>query len=60
MFTAFSYGLVVIVAVAIMVITDEDPTQVSNLEWLLFAVMLFAANELRKYLLKAYLRGYWE
>lgn len=39
----FNYVALIFVAVAVMVVTDDDPTTVSLQEWALFAVMAYAA-----------------
>lgn len=60
MFSLISYFAAFIAAVAIMVLTDDDPTSVSYVEWAMFAVMAYSANQLRKRLLEIYRRGSWD
>lgn len=60
MLSLISYFAAFTVAVIVMVVTDDDPTSVSNVEWALFAVMAYAANQLRKRLVEIYRRGSWD
>lgn len=60
MLSVISYFLALVTAVVVMVWTDDDPTTVSMVEWVLFAVMLFAAYELCKRLIRALKRGDWD
>lgn len=60
MFSLFSYFAAIITAVAIILVTDDDPTQVSAVEWAMFGVTAYAANQLRIRLLEIYRRGSWE
>lgn len=60
MFSLISYFAALIVAVGIIVFTDDDPTSVSMIEWIMFAVAAYAANHLIRQLLKIYRRGSWD
>lgn len=60
MLSLISYFVVIVVAVTVMVVTDDDPTSVSAMEWVLFATMAYAANQLRIRLLEIYRRDNWE
>ncbi len=39
----YSYLALILVSVMSMIVLDEDPTNVSPVEWVLFAVMAYAA-----------------
>ncbi|BBL69503.1 hypothetical protein [Methylogaea oryzae] len=60
MLSLISYFAAFVVSVVIMVVTDDDPTSVSLVEWAMFGVMAYSANELRKRLMKIYRRGNWD
>ncbi|AAU93052.1 MULTISPECIES: hypothetical protein [Methylococcus] len=40
----FNYAVIVTAALAGIVLVDDDPTSVSLEEWVLFAVMIYAAS----------------
>lgn len=60
MLSLISYFAVFIMAVAIMVVADDDPTGVSLIEWVMFAVMAYTASQLCRRLLEIYRRDSWE
>lgn len=60
MFHLISHFAALIVAVGIIVFTDDDPTKVSAIEWIMFAVAAYTANRLIRDLLKIYRRGSWD
>lgn len=60
MLSLISYLAACVIAVVVMVATDEDTTSVSNVEWVLFAVMAYSAAQAIRKMIEIYKRGSWD
>jgi hypothetical protein len=49
-----------VIVTLVMVATDEDTTSVSKLEWVMFAVIIYAAAQAIRRLTEIYKRGSWD